>query len=91
MKLKVAKQKVWRTEDNKLVPDGHEKAHVLVAREGQHLREDQVEKFDKGDVSKFFSEMNPAKPETNLVGDHAAAVASGPAKPAKKSRKKSSK
>lgn len=52
MSAKVAKEKVWRTKDNKLVEDGHEEAQQLVARRGELISDDVLK--DYSGVNNFF-------------------------------------
>jgi hypothetical protein len=59
--MKQAKSKVWKTADGKLVKDGHEDAHILVAAEGQLVPDTYVEGFDN--ASTFFSTVNAPAPE----------------------------
>ncbi|HEX6175886.1 MAG TPA: hypothetical protein VF089_17890 [Candidatus Binatia bacterium] len=56
MKRQVAKEMVWADADGKLVKDGDESAHELVARKGQLVPERKLERF-KG-VEAFFTPLS---------------------------------
>lgn len=56
MSAKIAKAKVWKTADNKLVPDGHNDAVQLVARRGESIPDEQLAKLHG--VDEFFAELN---------------------------------
>lgn len=49
MATKIAKEKVWRTHDNKLVGDGHDKAAQLVARRGEIVEDDTLKRYSNAD------------------------------------------
>ena len=74
MAAKIATKKVWRTNDNKLVEDGHPDAAQLVARRGELIQHEDLSKFSG--VSNFFADpsskegensTNPVKTEKKVM------------------------
>jgi hypothetical protein len=61
MAAKIALKKVWRTHQNELVEDGHEKAAQLVARRGEVVDHDQIRHL-KG-TDKFFADTDSKEGE----------------------------
>ena len=53
-----ASQKVWQDAAGNLVPDGHENARVLVARQGQSLSHGEIAHFPN--AVDFFSGLSSA-------------------------------
>jgi len=50
--MKIAKEKVWKTADGKLVKDGDPDASILVAAKGQEVPDKDIEGFENAD--EFF-------------------------------------
>ena len=62
--MKVAKNKVWRTDKGKLVPDGDPEASILVAIPGQQVPNVHVEHYEN--YEEHFEDVNPSEPPRNI-------------------------
>jgi hypothetical protein len=82
MNTKIAKEKVWKTNKNELVEDGHKDAAHLVARKGELVPESRLEGLTG--ASKFFSDSKATVTHVPSASQASAA----PAAPAKKARGK---
>lgn len=62
--MKEAKEKVWATQDNRLVEDGHKDAAILVAAKGQLVPDEYVKSYKGG--GDFFKDVTRQAPEPNI-------------------------
>ena len=75
--MKLAKEKVWATEDGKLVADGDPKAAILVAIPGQPVPEDRLK--DYSNAGSFFKDAKFDQSTGELINDVKTESANGPA------------
>lgn len=66
--MKMCKEKVWKTADGRLVPDGHKDAAFLVATAGQNFPDKYAEQFDGHED--FFVDVNRELSESNNIPAH---------------------